>query len=262
MANDLERFTAIFGSVFDSMKTEVERLLGNYQVEDCDSSLLPYIDALLGWPTNFDLDERHRRQETLAAVTLWKRKGRKDALTAFVEGIANWNASAHDGWPFVMMSNTARCTTPVPATVQHSYMGTLLDTLFYTPTQQSWHCLNGMVLRMEPIAGITPELSSITMAKIEREAPKLIASWALLGMIVVLLDEEEVDSIPAEDSPDALYNYEGAVVSPGEVYADTWGPETLLMVSNESSRTSNNVHVRTHHAGLGYAGPPPPAPYP
>ena len=113
----LERFLSLFGTVFDSIKTDIERLLDNYDVADVQIELLPYIDALIGWDTNFELTGGQRRLETLNAVNLYKRKGRPDATETFVENIANWDVTLHEGWHHVFFSNTESCKTPIPASV-------------------------------------------------------------------------------------------------------------------------------------------------
>lgn len=264
MAGPLERFLQIFGALFDSLKTEADLVLSSYDVAEVDVKYIPYIDALIGWPTNFDLNANKRRQETLRAVSLYKTKGRDLTAEAFIEGVADWDATTFQGWKYVMFSNDPRCTTPEPATVPIGLIGTDQDVLKYTPDTTNWHNVNGVLIKLEPVSGITDELVSITVRKIARIVPDLLSSWAQLSLLlsppaseesVPVMLEEEIGPVPILTLSPEL------VETPAEVHSAIGGGYAL-MVSNEASRTTNNHLVRVHHAELGYAGPPPPSPYP
>jgi phage tail-like protein len=262
-ASPLERFLQIFGTVADSVKTDIERLLDNYKVDTVEAELLPYIDWLIGWPTNFELPEGKRRKETLNAVSLYKRKGRADAITAFVESVAEWDVTAHEGWRYVMFSNDTRCTTPDVGSVDVGLIGTIGDELKYTPTQENWHCLNGLVLVLEPVGDVSDELTRITINKIDRIVPdELKTSWAKIAVILRPPTILETIVPMGEDFFAETLNYIETLGAPEESASGTWGPGILLMVSNVAARTTNTTTVRTHHEALGYAGTPPPAPYP
>jgi phage tail-like protein len=262
-ASQLERFLRIFGTVADSVKTDIERMLDNYKVDTVEAELLPYIDRLIGWPTNFELPEGKRRKETLNAVALYKRKGRADAIEAFVEAVAEWDVTTYEGWRYVMFSNDTRCTTPDMPSLDVGLIGTVSDELKYTPTQDNWHCLNGLVLVLEPVGDVTSELTSITINKIDRIVPgELKTSWAKIA--IFLRPPVILESIapPVEEHVEETINYIETLMPPEEESFALWGPGILLMVSNVAARTTNTIGVRTHHEALGYAGASPPPPYP
>lgn len=260
-ASPLERFLQIFGVTSDSVKTDIERLLDNYKVDTVEAELIPYIDALIGWPTNFELPEGKRRKETLNAVALYRRKGRADAIEAFVEAVAEWDVTTYEGWRYVMFSNDTRCTTPDVGSVDVGKIGTVEDELKYTPTQENWHCLNGLVLVLEPVGDVTDELTRITVNKIERIVPELKTSWAKIAIVLRPPITVESVSVPEEVTTEQL-NYIETMTPPEELATGTWGAGILIMVSNVAARTTNTITVVTHHEALGYAGPPPPPAYP
>jgi phage tail-like protein len=105
----LYRLYQVFGRVFDLLKEDLDQILEKtFDVDEVDASLLPYIDWLLGWPTNFELDEIKRRIETKNASVLWKAKGTKDALELAIQTITGWNVEVIEGYPWVITAaNTA-----------------------------------------------------------------------------------------------------------------------------------------------------------
>lgn len=260
-AAPLERFLGIFGVVSDSIKTDIERMLDNYKVDTVEAELIPYIDALIYWPTNFELPETQRRKETLNAVPLYRRKGRADCIEAFVEQVAEWDVTTHEGWRYVMFSNDPRCTTPNTATLDASEIGTVDDELKYTPTQQNWHCLNGLVLVLTPVGDISAELTAITIGKIDRVVPFLKASWAKIAIFVSPPRVDEEIGVVTEEW-DQTVNYVETVGVPEEETVSLWGAGMLILTTNTLGRTTNTITVVTPHSDLGYAGPPPPPPYP
>lgn len=261
----LERFLSIFGTVFDSTKTEVERLLDNYDVANVQLELLPYIDALIGWETNFELSGSRRRGETLNAVSLYKRKGRPDAIEAFVENIADWDTTLHEGWRYVFFSNDTRCTTPIPSAVNVGLVGTPGDELKYTPTQEDFHSTNGLLVELAPVTAVTEEIAGITLQKIDRLLPRFVPSWANLNTLLNMPVTEETIGVPVEEFDegdfDSLRFEPPFYLTVEDDDLTVWGAGILLMVSNEVTRTANTASVKTHHSGVGYAGTAPPPAY-
>jgi phage tail-like protein len=260
--NDLEKFISIFGYVADSVKTEIDMVRDNYDIEVVHAKLIPYIDAILGWPTNVDLDVQSRRRETSRAVDLYKIKGRIDALEAFVENVASWEATTHYGWLMVMYLNNEETPLPTPATVDLTKIWALDDELKYLPSQESWRCLNGVNLRFEEIEDVSSELAATTLRKLSRIAPKYVAShWTNLSYTVDTLDNELVPApVDLLSREDIIY---GEVVPvPVDVEAlAVWGSMVSLVVLNVSSRTMNTATVRMHHKDLSYSGTTPPPAY-
>ena len=88
----------IIGRPLDELSLRMERFYSSlYSPRDVDASLLPYIDHLLGLPTNFELGEVKRRRETESIVSLWKSKGTKDALEGALQQITGWNIELYNG---------------------------------------------------------------------------------------------------------------------------------------------------------------------
>lgn len=72
-----------------------------------DAAFIPYIDGLLGWPTNFELRETRRRSETEDAVNVWKAKGTNDAFELVLQRLTGWNVDLYEGYNYVVTTATA-----------------------------------------------------------------------------------------------------------------------------------------------------------
>jgi len=88
----LKKFLQILGKPFDEIKERInEKRKNHFSLDRTDASLIPYIDHFLGWPTNFELKETRRREETSNIISLWKNKGQGDALELFFQNLVGWD---------------------------------------------------------------------------------------------------------------------------------------------------------------------------
>lgn len=109
-ANDATyRLLQAVGRIFDQVDEELDQKLRTfYNVEEVDAAFLPYIDWLLGWPTNYELSEIKRRVETLNVTTLWKAKGTVAALELVLQTVTGWDIETVEGWKWVKYSYDTR----------------------------------------------------------------------------------------------------------------------------------------------------------
>lgn len=103
-ANDtLYRLCQILGNPLDEIKDRLDQFSSKrYTVENVDASLIPYIDHMLGWPTNFELTELRRRNETVNALDIWKAKGTNNAFELALQELTGWNVELHEGYNHVV----------------------------------------------------------------------------------------------------------------------------------------------------------------
>ena len=87
-ANDtLYRLCQIFGKPLDEIKERLDQFSAKrFDPNEVDAAFIPYIDNLLGWPTNFELSEGRRRYETGDAINVWKAKEPTMPLNLFYSG--------------------------------------------------------------------------------------------------------------------------------------------------------------------------------
>jgi hypothetical protein len=104
----LFRLSNILGKPLDEIKERLAEFSENRNSpHDVDASLIPYIDGLLGWPTNFELSELRRRNETIDAVNIWKSKGTNDAFELTLQRITGWNVELYEGYNHVVTTATS-----------------------------------------------------------------------------------------------------------------------------------------------------------
>ena len=105
--NTLSRLCQIFGRVFDEVQDRLNQIdKKRFLPMEVDASIIPYIDHLLGWPTNFELSELKRRRETLNALELWKAKGTNDALELALQELTGWDIELTNGYEYVLTTAT------------------------------------------------------------------------------------------------------------------------------------------------------------
>lgn len=106
-SRQLFRFLQVLGKPLDELAERLQRFLDTkYDPSSVDAAFLPYIDHLLGWPTNFELSEPRRRFETASAVAIYKSKGANDALEAALQNITGWDTELEEGYRYVLSTAT------------------------------------------------------------------------------------------------------------------------------------------------------------
>ena len=102
-SNLLKGLMDLLGRPLDEISLRTDKYFSDmYSPSEVDAALIPYIDQLLGFPTNFELGEVKRRRETENAVALWKSKGTKNALEGALQQITGWNVELYDGYDHVL----------------------------------------------------------------------------------------------------------------------------------------------------------------
>lgn len=104
----LYRLSKIMGKAFDEIKERLDQFRDKRHIPlEVDAALIPYIDGLLGWPTNFELSELKRRKETANAVETWKSKGTTNSFETALQTLTGWDVELHRGWRHVITTATA-----------------------------------------------------------------------------------------------------------------------------------------------------------
>lgn len=103
----LRRLCLILGKPLDEVKERLDQFSNKrFDIDSVDAAFIPYIDSLLGWPTNFELSEVRRRYETADAVNVWKTKGTNDAFELVLQRITGWDVELYQGYNYVISTAT------------------------------------------------------------------------------------------------------------------------------------------------------------
>jgi phage tail-like protein len=95
----------ILGRTLDDLETKIKSLKNTYDPNTVNADKLPYIDNLLGWETNFELNEQIRRFETKTAIDVYKTKSTTRSIELILQEILGWNVEIQEGYPFVFSLN-------------------------------------------------------------------------------------------------------------------------------------------------------------
>ena len=107
----LYKLSQIFGRVIDEVSERLDQFSQKrFLPMEVDAAFIPYIDQLLGWPTNFELGELRRRRETLNAISLWKSKGTNNAFELALQELTGWNVELCKGYDYVVTTATVENT--------------------------------------------------------------------------------------------------------------------------------------------------------
>jgi len=107
-SDTLYRLCQILGKPLDEVKERINQYKGKrFDINEVDAAFIPYIDNILGWPTNFELKESRRRSETADAVNVWKSKGTNDAFELVLQRITGWDVELVSGYDYVITTATA-----------------------------------------------------------------------------------------------------------------------------------------------------------
>lgn len=103
----LYRFLQILGKPLDEIEDRLNKFAATrHDPNEVDAHLIPYLDQLLGWPTNFKISEARRRKETGNAVDVWKRKSANDALELAIQTVTGWDAEFVEGYKYILRTAT------------------------------------------------------------------------------------------------------------------------------------------------------------
>jgi len=104
----IKRFLNLLGKPLDEVQERLEFFgARRFSPQTIDAALLPYLDQLLGWPTNFELSENKRRGETELAVSIWKSKGSTNALETSLQSLTGWDVEFIEGRDYVLTTATS-----------------------------------------------------------------------------------------------------------------------------------------------------------
>jgi hypothetical protein len=201
-----------FGKSLDEVNQRTKKFQDeSYKVESVDASFIPYIDHLLGWPTNFELREVRRRKETSNAIDIWRSKGTNDAFELSLQTLTGWDVEIYLGFNYILYTATeedaiqagnppagwVEATDGVWADIVNSvpFNGTVdlsdpnsvriegLPTDNYrvmmSLTGEDWRSLFGvLILLTTPLGSGQPLLNNLAIEKIHRLLPYLGIHYA------------------------------------------------------------------------------------
>ncbi len=224
------RLMQALGRIFDGIREEINQHLTKvYDADNVDAGRLPYIDWLLAWPTNFELSEEKRRIETKQAVELWKAKGTKAALELALQTVTNYDVTVIEGWKWVTTAwdgkplldagsppvgwvdgidgvwvdlvNALPDNTAYDANNPNHKIrrGTRQDGLCRAYSSEIivetgvgwwWQNLNGILILLTEIPGVSGRLTETLVRKVYRITPLFAMHYAAFAVMIEQLTEE------------------------------------------------------------------------
>jgi len=239
--------------MLDGIKTDAENLLTLFSANEVHDDLIYLIDKKLGWPTWHVAGGLQRREETLAAVDLYKILGTTGGYEQLLEAVSNWDVTVVEGWKYVFFSNN-RFDSKTPDMTDPDTLrlrGYIDDILKYTPETDRWHSVNGLGFFLEEIPGVSAGISASMIDRINFLIEWGKASYVTTGIIVSPIDEELVFVlIETMLEPLHIHSEEQGVATETDLgYTTTsWN----LFESLDSGSTTNTIDDRTFHSSIQY----------
>ena len=225
--DSLRKMCRILGRSLDKAKEAAEQYRATaYDPSTVDSALLPYIDWLLGWSTNFELSEEKRRKETSNIASVWKARGTSSALETAIQTVTGWDTTVYTGWQWVVTAPAEPILDPAVAPAGWNAgtdgvwadlvnalpiqgapdatnpavglgTGTLGDIKVYTPTSElpgpgTWQNPYGVLIAITEVAGISGILYGTVINKVVRLIPLFLSHYAGWAIQVEPLPVEEI----------------------------------------------------------------------
>jgi hypothetical protein len=219
----LYKLLQVFGKSFDEFKARMDKFnREKYKIDMVDAAYIPYIDQLLGWPTNYELSELRRREETGNAISVWKGKGAGDALELVLQNLLEWDVEIIQARDYVVTTATgdeALVGQPAPTGWDNNVDGSwnqYRDSLPFNGTvdlsgrvvlrggindnfrvmadmpKKAWkNPFEFIVQLINPISGGKPLLGGLIRDKLDRIMPYLVVHYA---GYTLLSDESYSDS--------------------------------------------------------------------
>lgn len=211
--DSLKRLCKIIGRAFDEASDRLSLFEKTRHLPDrVDAALIPYIDQLFGWPTNFELSEKLRRDETGNILDLWRAKGTTNALELALQETLGWAIDFYYGYRYTLTTATSvdgLDLTSAPAGWDEAtdgvwadlvgglvFNGTMTAAHTYSPdspnatirtiySNEGWHNTYGLLIDLvEPV--VASALSSaLARDKVERLLPYLAMHYVKSNIRVV-----------------------------------------------------------------------------
>ena len=103
----LHKLCKSIGRSFDEVQERLDQYKSSrYNIDTVDAAFIPYIDQMLGWPTNYELKETRRRLETSKIIDAWKSKGTSSAMIEALEDATGWNLNYYEGYKYTLTTAT------------------------------------------------------------------------------------------------------------------------------------------------------------
>jgi len=287
------RVLELFGIALDDFQALQNHLKrSTYDVGSVDAGKIPYIDQLLGWPTNFELPEGLRRNETTQVVSLWRNKSSARALELVMQNTIGWNVEIYEGMDTVFRLNYVAPENPpadwiegeadpeseLPADqqpcgvwndVQRSYTATWADNSsspirstdnlnMILPSNEGWQNTNGVLIRLLPGARSKTLLSELALKKAKNIVPLFLPHYA---QVFFTLTDLFVESLKLGFTSE--FDDEFIQLPPIEDYRLDIGVESgkyksgLCLFSTYPIPTEmNNTRYRLHHVEIEFTCEP------
>ena len=202
----LHKLCKSIGRSFDEVQERLDQYKSSrYNIDTVDAAFIPYIDQMLGWPTNYELKETRRRLETSKIIDAWKSKGTSSAMIEALEDATGWNLEYYEGYKYTLTTATRDdfldpgspptgwddATDGVWATLVNAlpFNGTYATTHTFTEggpnntvcniyNNNNWQNSYGLLLRLMNSVGDDYLSASLAEEKVNRLLPYLVVHYA------------------------------------------------------------------------------------
>jgi|11BtaG_2_1085332.scaffolds.fasta_scaffold17128_2 phage tail-like protein len=211
----LYKLLSVLGKMFDEFKERLDTFEDKkYKIDEMDAHLIPYIDQMLGWPTNFELGELRRREETNNIVDIWKGKGANNSVELALQTLLNWDveivqskdyilttatgeeryyeSSAPTGWDDSVDGNWQALREALPRNTMPDFSdrvilrNSLNDNyrVMNDFSEDAWKSIYKIVVELiNPSSTGRPLLGNLVKQKIRRMLPYLLIHYADFGLL-------------------------------------------------------------------------------
>lgn len=289
--NQTKKLFNILGRTLDDLETKTRELRNTYDPNTVNADKLPYIDNLLGYETNFELNEQIRRFETKTAIDIYKTKSTTRSIELILQEILGWNVEIQEGYPYVFSLNQkpyellAKPTdwndttdgdwdqllanSPLSVTY-NTNMGTVDIGSTFSPiailpsfsdkkdsTSNNFQNLNGVLIKLYPLPNRRVKLSRDLLDKLNILLPQLLVHYADYFISVQDVFDETIRLNIADDYDDFLGYINGETLGL-KSKSGTLTPSLLLFETWGEDRDYdsllNDDFYRLFHNAMGIQG--------
>ena len=206
-------------------------------VDNCDSDLLPYIAALVGWKINKELPIPRQRAEIKSAVYMYKRKGTVLSIERLIEVVTGVQATVDEYFNNVVTTNIAgQGTVDIFNPVTASNIGLPNDTISYTIEPQSWRTYCWDVYGIFILGDNVHPFTEITLKKVNRVIGEFnpINAIPKLGYVDIIREEFYEKDLSANDS---------SIAEVTSLNSEQYSQSLKILHTNAFAETTNSDYL-------------------
>lgn len=129
----MERYLKVIGYQLDQLKALLDCIPTHADIDKTQLKFINGFARLLGFDFNYDMSSDRQRKEIKQIVQVYKRKGTKDAIFAFISDILGIPSQIKEWRDNIICTNDEERTTLEFSLTEESNIGTVDDVIYYVP---------------------------------------------------------------------------------------------------------------------------------